>query len=185
MKLIFLFCWPLITILENYKQCFDNGLVAYNKEDYRGAVSNFSKSFVLKKHSKTLYYIAISYFKLGEDSLAEKFARQAQNEIPTLPDVPYQQNIQIIYNYYRIAPRFRKVRFKIEQSENRMTDKEKKEQDEIKKELEMYYSETPEGQRQLADDFRLVQSRSLESEGEMKLDTIKLKLYREPIIDSL
>ena len=66
-----------------------------------------------------------------------------------------------------------------------MTDKEKKEQDEIKKELEMYYSETPEGQRQLADDFMLVQSRSLESEGEMKLDTIKLKLYREPIIDSL
>ena len=49
----------------------------------------------------------------------------------------------------------------------------------------MYYSETPEGQRQLEDDFMLVQSRSLESEGEMKLDTIKLKLYREPIIDSL
>jgi tetratricopeptide (TPR) repeat protein len=171
--------------LNDYKSLFNEGLSAYEKRDYKGAIVNFSKSYELKKHSKTSYYISISYFKMGIDSLAEKFAQRAQSELPILPDDPYQINIQHIYEYCRLAPRFRKVRFKIEQSDEKMTSKRKKEQEELEKELRSYYPDTPEGQRKLMDDLMLVQSRSLFIESELQLDTATLKFYRAPIIDSL
>lgn len=169
----------------DYKTYFNEGLNAYNKEDYKGAIVNFLKSHELKKHSKSSYYISISYFKLGEDSLAEKFAGIAQGELPMLPDDPYQINIQHIFEYCRLAPRFRKVRIIVEQSDGRMTAEEKKEQEEIKKILDIYYPNTPEGQSQLLNDFMLVQNRTLSGEGELQLDTVTLRLYRPPIIDSL
>jgi tetratricopeptide (TPR) repeat protein len=185
MKLIIAFCVLLAALADDYKVYFNKGLADYNREDYTAAVDNFSKSYALKKHSKTSYYIAISYFKLGNDSLAEKFAGRAQAELPALPDEPYQQNIKRIYEFGQLALRFKKIRIIIQQSEKTLTAKQKEENRKIEQELRLYYPDTPEGNARIQDDFMAVQDRSLAGEGELRLDTKNMQFVRDPVVDSL
>jgi hypothetical protein len=185
MRIILAICILFNVIIEDYKQFFANGLAAYNNNDFNEAVDNFTKSYNLKKHSKTSYYMAISYFKMGNDSLAEKFALRAKTELPILPDEPYQQNINHIFEFCELAPRFKKVRFKLEQSNDVMTDAEEKEQKQMDEELRLYYSKTPEGQSRLFHDRWLVQSRSLINEKELQLNLETGQFYQDTIIDAL
>jgi tetratricopeptide (TPR) repeat protein len=187
MKTILTFCLCFFSILTDYKTYFNDGITEYNNKNYRKAIENFTQSYNLKKHSKSSYYISLSYFKLGEDSLAEKFARRAQAENPILAEDPYQINIQHIYEYCELAPRFKTVKVNFKMSTEEMTYREKKEQKEIEKELNKYYSNTPNGRRQLANDYRVIEDRSLVGESQSTFDTTTSTFtsYQTPIVDSL
>ncbi|KOS07948.1 hypothetical protein AM493_19220 [Flavobacterium akiainvivens] len=94
----------------DHKQEFKKGLGLYNKSDYQNAAISFSKSYRIKKHSKTSYFLALCYFKMGEDSLACIYAERAEKELPVLEQKPYIANIKHIYEYKKLLPKYKKAK---------------------------------------------------------------------------
>lgn len=96
-----LYLFLFVALLDSdYKQEYYKGFDAYSKKDYKTAVGYFSKSYSLKTHSKTSYYMAMCYFKLKDDKLAHEHAKRAQTELPLLAQQPYQADLKFICDFY-------------------------------------------------------------------------------------
>lgn len=61
----------------SYQQHFKNGIEFYESKQYKRADASLRKSFELKKHSKTAYFIADSNFELGDHATAKTYANLA------------------------------------------------------------------------------------------------------------
>lgn len=120
---------------DDHKTFFNRGMVNFQKNDYSQAVNNFNESYKLKKHAKTSYYLALSYFYMDKDSLANDCAVRALKENPQLAD-SCKKNINYIIQYVYVAPRFRKLKFTTEQS---TADEETQQDKEAAAELKNYY----------------------------------------------
>lgn len=122
---------PVIYAEEQYLKDFRTGLEFYNSKNYENADIQLRKSFELKEHSKTAYFIADANYELGRHVTAKTYAVLALHDLrPTLENdkQEYLRKIiskiddQAINNYKRVKTI--KHRYSITSSENEFKSKD-------------------------------------------------------------
>jgi len=144
----------LIIGLPGYQEYFNKAISSYVRGNYQNAIDDFKKSYALKKHSKSSYYIAMSYFQLEKDSLASIYSALALNDNPQLADSCY-ENLNYIRRYYQLSTRFKYIHFHATNSIDDDLD-DRRGRDSISL---YYWISSPESQKQLLKDFQTVQDR--------------------------
>lgn len=81
---------------EQYLIDFRSGLEFYNSKKYEDADIHLRKSFELKKHSKTAYFIADANYELGEFITAKTYAVLALRELKPILENDKQEYLRNI-----------------------------------------------------------------------------------------
>ncbi|MES2457391.1 MAG: hypothetical protein V4594_17675 [Bacteroidota bacterium] len=190
MKFVLLVCLLFLFPEADFRSYYSEGVTALKKKEYKKAIDQFSKSYALKKMSFSSYYLAISYFKLSNDSMALKFARRAESEPPKLGPA-HQQNIDHIYRYSMLG-KTRDVKFDIVQSEAPRTDvnskaiyTENKNRKSSKSVEKKSVPKTSLEIKRLREDLFILESRELPIESDAMVDPKTGNMIEESIIDSL
>ena len=176
-----LFLFLLLPISDGYKEQFQKGIDLYNKNLFDKAIISFKESYKSNKNSKTAYYVALSYFKSGSDSLANEFAMLSVSGQPKLSDNPYGDNLRTMIHQYELEKRFASIHLDITQSTDdrpvkdleKMNPNVQTETQKLKEIQDLYYGTGPEGNTRMINDLFRIGSFSLPHEGEKIGDPIK------------